>query len=111
MPRGRISFGSELNATPVIEDHIVTCKYYQYFSFPETNAGTLSDFLIINGMYDLGNWVYADSTPMTYLNWDMGQPQTNAENYIGIGKNYGYYWHDIYINEPSAQHFLCEYKI
>ena len=57
-----------------------------------------------------GNWVYLDTTPMTYFNWDMGQPQT-LEEYIGIGKPYGYHWHDIYIDDYSAQHFLCEIEL
>ena len=81
--------------------------------FPGTTA-SLSEFLLIDGMYVTGNWVYSDSTPMTYKHWDSGisgQPQNNADHYIGIGKNNGYYWHNIDIDDPNAKHFLCEYKI
>jgi hypothetical protein len=63
-----------------------------------------------------GQWVWIDGTPMTYSNWDYGEPNNardprtgKRENYLMISK-YGR-WNDLTEDSPVINGFVCEWDI
>jgi len=61
-----------------------------------------------NNDNDIGEFRFDDGTPMSYFNWNSGQPGGGSEQYIAMRKNYNYQWYDFPETHNSKCIYICE---